>query len=67
MKVKKKKKERVPIAWSDRIIRLRRKNDWSQKELAAKLGCTIGSVFNWEHGTIPLERYQNRILKLVRG
>lgn len=35
---------------SEKIVKLRKKNGWSQEELAEKLGISRQSVSKWESG-----------------
>jgi transcriptional regulator with XRE-family HTH domain len=47
---------------ADKIIMLRKKNDWSQEQLAEQLGISRQSVSKWESGAAVPDL--DRILKL---
>jgi len=52
---------------SDRIRFLRKKNNWSQVELASKLGITRSSVNAWEHGnSIPTTAMLIKLINLFQ-
>ena len=66
MKLKKGTWQPPPNAWNaDQVHQLRRSLDWSQVELARRLGATVQTVSNWERGAvIPGHRYTRALLAL---
>ena len=42
---------------SDKIMELRKKNGWSQEELAEKVGVSRQSISKWESGVSQTKRY----------
>lgn len=42
---------------SEKIVKLRKKNGWSQEELAEKLGISRQSVSKWESGVSQTKGY----------
>ena len=52
----------------DRTIReLRKRHNWTQVELANRLGVTPSTVYNWEHGNWEPRASQLRQLATVFG
>lgn len=41
----------------DQLKEFRKRYKWSQRELAARLGCSLRSIVNWEKGTHPVPEY----------
>ena len=49
---------------ADKIIENRKKNGWSQEELAEKLGVSRQSVSKWEGVSVNIKMYKNYHIRM---
>ena len=47
------------------IRQLREERDWSQLDVAVRLGASVNTVYKWERGlVVPRRKYQQRLATL---
>ena len=54
------------INWPDLIKRILIENEWSQRELAEKIGCSRSLIREWLGGLEPANKYKGKLLEIPR-
>lgn len=59
-------KETENLNWANEIERILIENEWSQRDLAEKLGCSRSLVREWLSGLEPVNKYKGKLLELSK-